>query len=141
MSPVWTAPVSTVRVKGEKDDDADKDRWKADAWLPRALAAELDYAQPDPVCEGGLMEGHDWTEEDGLRTKCRNCGGHFWWVALREYAPELFVLAGQQANRWLQVCALSSRCACGQMSRSLRRAVGCVRGCACLPRNPHRSRP
>lgn len=74
------------KKKGEKDDDAAKDRWKADGWLPRALAAELDYPQPDPVCEGGLMEGHDWEEEDGRREKCRNCGGHFWWVALREYA-------------------------------------------------------
>lgn len=50
--------------------------WKYDCWLPAAVALELSYPDVDPVCT------HLWGEGN----LCTSCGGHFYWVALRQYA-------------------------------------------------------
>lgn len=49
--------------------------WKFDMWLPRAVAVELKYPQPDPDCE------HMY-----VGNVCARCGGHHWWTVTSEYA-------------------------------------------------------
>ncbi len=48
---------------------------RSDYWLPRAMAAHRKYPRPAEDCD------HRWEE-----WSCVLCGGHRWWVVLREYA-------------------------------------------------------
>lgn len=53
--------------------------WKADGWLPKAMADHDRLPRP------GLDCAHSWDWDAG---RCRKCGGHHWWVVLADYAIE-----------------------------------------------------
>lgn len=50
--------------------------YKADMWLPRAMAKHLNYLVPKESCD------HRW----GSDNICSECKGHKWWIVLRLYA-------------------------------------------------------
>lgn len=64
---------ASANMKKSGDSDA---AWKADSWVPRALAKHLDYPQPDSECS------HHW----GDQHLCLVCGGHHYWTAALDYA-------------------------------------------------------
>lgn len=49
--------------------------WRADYWLPRAVALHHHHPHPVDGCE------HRWLDD-----LCVGCGGHRWWTVLRDYA-------------------------------------------------------
>lgn len=72
---------------GDRPDmpSATEESWRADYWLPRAIAKKEGYPVPADGC------GHDWKLDEGRA--CRKCKGHLWHVVLREYAnPDAEVL-------------------------------------------------
>jgi len=73
-----------IAKAGLEDMPSAKEKtWKYDSWLPRALAQELNYPVPDDECQNARgIHCHDWDED----FVCTRCGGHRWWIVLREYA-------------------------------------------------------
>lgn len=55
--------------------------WRADYWLPRAMAEAQGLPMPDDNCE------HEWITAAGpSKCRCVHCHGHNWWTVLRDYS-------------------------------------------------------
>lgn len=73
----WAIAAADLRVNGRLAmPSAGEEVWRADYWLPRALATHLSHPQPVPWCR------HEWGED----RLCAHCGGHHYHAALRDYS-------------------------------------------------------
>lgn len=80
--------------------------WKADMWLPRAVAKfmweeEQDKGWRPPAarnCE------HEWVPCAHAQERCRHCHGHHWWNVLAEYAhPDTAVTLALTDPMWAEL--------------------------------------
>lgn len=80
--------------------------WKADMWLPRAVAKfmweeERDRGWRPPAaknCE------HEWVPCAHAQERCRHCHGHHWWTVLAEYAhPDTAVTLALTEPMWAEI--------------------------------------